>query len=136
MKGYFMSAANEARSAAIDTATASQPRTSSPLFWRRITSIWHRNQSPVCSAQPAQCAANSSSDIARNCAEVKLGLADIGRFLNEVEARQLECPDWGRGRVQDLSPLGHLVAVDVPRMVDLLRRIDAANKGVGDEVAR
>lgn len=103
--------------------SAIHPLNSLLAFWRRLTSISAKNQSPVFGLQPDQCSASSSSDIARNCAAVKLGLDDIDGFLDEVEERMRQAPNWSHGRVQDLTPLGHLVAVDVPRMVDLLRRI-------------
>jgi len=81
---------------------------------------------PVFSRQPDQCSASSSSDIARNCAEVKVGLDDIDDFLSEVQDRMKAAPDWSHGRLDELTPMAHLVAVDLPRMIALVKELKAA----------
>ena len=124
-------------SAASDTATANDanpidthPRSSLLAFWRRLTFISQRNQSPVNCFQPDQCSASASSDIARNCAAVKVGFEDIDSFLSDVEDRLRSGPDFSRGRVGDLSPLGHLVGIDIYRLVALVRALRSAEKKV------
>ena len=119
----------------MDTTTANTEKTKDthPLnslraFWRRLTSISVKNQSPVSRFQPDQWCARSSSDMARNCLEVNVGFEDIDSFLCAVEMRckEVNAPwngPYGRSKPQDLSATGHLIALDVPRLVELVREL-------------
>ncbi len=64
-----------------------------------------------------------SRHIARNCAAVKVHFDDIDSFLVEVEGRLEQIPGYADARVDDLTAYGHLLAVDVPRLVALVREL-------------
>lgn len=123
MRAYLSKADSDTTTAATESPSESQPRSSLAACWRRLTSISVRNQFPVFGFQPDQCSASSSSDIARNCAAVKVHFDDIDSFLAEVEGRIPKAPGWGDAPVNDLSAIGHLIAVDVPRLVALVREL-------------
>ena len=123
MRAYLNKAASDTTTAATASQSESQPRSSLAAWWRRLTSISVRNQFPVFGFQPDQCSASSSSDIARNCAAVKVHFDDIDSFLAEVEGRIPKAPGWGDASVKDLSAIGHLIAVDVPRLMALVRAL-------------
>lgn len=123
MRTYLNKASSDTASAATANPSESQPRSSLAACWRRLTSISVRNQFPVPGFQPDQCSASSSSDIARNCAAVKVHFDDIDSFLVEVEGRLEQIPGYATARVDDLTAYGHLLAVDVPRLVALVREL-------------
>ena len=115
-----------------DSTTEAQPRNSLAAFWRRLTSISQRNQSPVCGAHPDQCSAKASSDIARSCCDVNPGL-DIEAYLLEIEARKLRVrPGWngpiGEARPHDLSDMAHLIVFDIPHLVRLVRVLQSGSR--------
>ena len=125
---YLASSATMATaSAAKDNTTDSQPRSSLLKLWRRLTSISVKNQSPVPGWYPDQCQAKSTSDIPLSCSGVNEGLVDMELYLSEVMARHatITC-GWnspiGRANPQDLSATGHLIAIDIPTLVSLLRK--------------
>ena len=124
---YFdSSAATATASAASDSATLTQPRSSLAAFWRRLTSISARNQSPVPGRHPDQCSASSTSDMALSCSGVKVGREDMEAYLAEVMARHASITaGWnsplGRANPQDLSATGYLIAIDIPTLVALVR---------------
>lgn len=113
-------------SATTETASDTQPRNSFAAFWRRLTSISIKNAFAVRSRQPAQASASCASDMARSSAMEWDG-ADIDAYLESVERRIAESP-YGRwqalpqGAQADLSPTAYLVAVDAPRLIELVRR--------------
>jgi hypothetical protein len=131
----------ETTKAAIEMPSDNQPRISLVLFWRRFTSISVRNQSPVPCFQPDQCSASCSSDIDRNCIDEKVGFDDItAPYLNEVverwasiDALWLRAPDVMK-RAPDLSPMAHLLAIDVPKLV-AFARVHAVDSAAADEVS-
>lgn len=114
-----------------DSATLIQPLTSLAAFWRRLTSISHRNQSPVCCRYPDQCEANSSSDIDASC----LALNDAGNdmitpaYLRAVQ-RRLNKMNWKlmARNPGDLSDYGRLIAIDLPALIDHAKKTCDAKK--------
>ena len=94
-----------------------QPLTSFGKFWRLVTSIFVRYQSPVFSFHPDQCHAKSSSDIARNCADVWVGFEDKVnlRYLKAVR-RRWEKSGWNNvtsEKRKDLTAVGLMLGVDI-----------------------
>ena len=120
---FAHSAMIETASARKDKAKDNQPRRTMLSFWRRLTSISVRNQSPVSRLNCDQCAANSSSDMARSCAAVKDGGDDIEQYLSAVMKRYARTGHAGKKvNRADLTAYGHLVAVDIPTLMMLVRR--------------
>ena len=116
----------ETTKAAMDNTRDAHPLSSLGAFWRRFTSMFVRCQSPVFSFKPDQCSASCSSDIARNCFAVCVGLDDMTtdrvldikkRWERTVFAKNL-CAY--RVKPDDLSDIGVLMAYDVPQMVKWL----------------
>lgn len=121
-----------------DTATATsesesdiQPRSSFPAFWRRLISMSIKKASPVRSLTPDNVQAKSSLVMARKSAHVLWGFDDIESFLKSVRKRHCLCRvswnDYSRPHAE-LSDFGHLVAVDVPRLIALVERLQAEAK--------
>ena len=120
----FSRAPSDTHSATTDSATEIQPRSSLLAFWRRLTSISQRNQSPVLDRYPDQCVASSSSDMARSWAEVCVGGNDIERYLLKV-MRRYDKTAWS-GQTPDprtLTEYGYLMCYDIPRLVALVRAL-------------
>lgn len=121
------------KTATTENTKDTHPLTSLCALWRRFNSISAKNESPVVGFQPDQCSAKSSSDIAFNCFDVNVGRDDIDSFLLQVRARHgcvkaaWNGPD-GWAKQDELSNVGHLVAIDVPRLV---RLVEALRSEVG-----
>ena len=117
----------------IERTTESQPLNSLAAIWRRFTSMSVRYQSPVSRFQPDQCSASASSDIPLSSLDVNVGFDDISAFLDSVEARRAGCrAGWngpaGTSHPELLSNYGHLIAIDVPKLVELVRVLDETRR--------
>ena len=112
-----------------DGPKAIHPRISLGAFWRRLTSIFVKNQSPVFGLCPDQCQAKSSFDLARNSLSVNCGLNDIQAYLDDVVNRHESIKGSGLNspamwaNPQNLSPFGHLIGIDIPTLVELVRKL-------------
>ena len=110
----------EMMSATTDMPSAVQPRISAAAFWRRFSSISQRIQSPELGVQPDQWCANASSDNARNCAAVNVGLDDMlsASDLRKIRGRW-EKSGWSRAAANeaDLTDIGRMLAIDLPKLL-------------------
>ena len=121
----------EATSASKDTPRLIQPLISLLAFCRRLTSISHKNQSPVCCLNPDQCEAKSSSDMALSSLDVNLAGNDkISPAYLRAVRRRLNKMNW-KLMAQNpgaLSDYGQLIAIDLPALIEHARKTCEGNK--------
>lgn len=117
--------------AKIETANAIQPRSSLLAFWRRLISMSIRKASPVRGSTPDNFQAKSSFVMARKSLHVLWGFEDIGTYLKEIRKRHALCrTSWNHYAYphDEMSDFGHLIAVDIPRLVALVEKLKKERK--------
>lgn len=113
--------------ATTEMQTAIQPLRTFPAFWRRVSSIFARFHSPVPGLHPARCSESCTSERARSCEGVDW--IGIEAHLVEIENRLRATYHGGDlgficaagDNAVDLSPVGHLLALDIPFLLQHIR---------------